>query len=123
MGRKRVYHTTRIENIEWKIALWELMGHDGMAYGLRLFFEGVFAESEVEKHKANLAKNDDDLAANYEPKTLERPASSTRKTGTFREVKTIKNRNGRGGKTYQWAYDVTYEDGRRVGSKSIGRVK
>ncbi len=55
------------------------------------------------------------------PPTTPKPKRQ-RKTGTFREVRTIRNRS-KAGKTYQWEYDVTYEDGKRIKSKSIGRVK
>lgn len=45
----------------------------------------------------------------------------SKKSGTFEEIRTIRNRAG--GNSYRWRYQVTYQDGKRVKSKSIGRVK
>lgn len=89
-----------------------------MAHGLRLFFGSVIDEQAIEQQKAEFAKYNPDLAANYAPKQFEK--KPTRKTGTYRETRTVRNRAG--GKSYKWAYDVTYVDGKRIKSKSIGKV-
>lgn len=136
MGRKRIYRKVRIADIIQKIALWELVGEDKMALGLRQFFQGAIKKEDVEAEKEKLIELNPDLAPpNYDrdkrtgelfgqwsDKAAKGNGNGNRKTGTFREIRTIRNRAGRGGTTYKWEYDVTYENGRRIKSKSIGRV-
>jgi len=136
MGRKKQNHTTRIGNIEYKIALWEMSGgllsdEYWMAQGLRVYFDGIYDEAAIDKNKLQIGLANPELMQNYHPGAQPEPEPTTtngrapkqRKTGVFREVKTVKNRSGQGGKYYRWAYDVTYVDGVRVKSKSVGRVK
>ena len=71
-------------------------------------------------------KNMEQVALFHQSLTAPKPAAKPkpkRKTGVFREVRTIRNRGGSGKTTYKWEYEVTYEDGKRVESKSIGKVK
>jgi hypothetical protein len=87
----------------------------------------VIDETGIEAHKADLASANPELAENYTPKPVPaqpaRQHKAQRKTGTYREIRTIRNRAGDGGQSYRWAYDVTYENGKRIKSKSIGRVE
>lgn len=52
--------------------------------------------------------------------TGKRGRPKSKKTGVYREVRMIRNRPN--GEAYQWAYDVTYQNGKRVHSKSVGMV-
>ncbi len=108
MPRKRLYVESRIDSVHSRIALWELMGRDFEANGLRLFFSGVIDENDIERHKKEFATSNDELAANYTPKTIAPPPR--RKTGLYREKKTLTQN----GVKYEYIYNMIYKDGKLI---------
>lgn len=53
-------------------------------------------------------------------KPIKKSGTKKRKTGLFVEIRTIRNRQS--GTQYKWRYLVTYVDGERIHSKSLGRL-
>jgi len=125
MPRKRIYNTVRTDALEGKIAHYQALGDYNGADAIRDVARSIGAPIDEAEIAAQVTQrravyNGEPLPPREEPVPSSK-APRGRKTGVFDEIRTIRNRAD--GNTYKWRYEVTWQDGKRVKSRSLGRVE